>query len=114
MSLLPMAQLDLNSRPHSIGGMSPFFLRHGYDLGPLMEPTPSAINNSRHPGCLGAQKLIRKLKDAQDFAQAAMASAQQRSEQNANRLRRQPERFRVGDKVWLNLQNIKMPQLSKK
>ena len=115
MSLLPMAQLALNSRPHSsIGGMSPFFLRHGYDLGPLMEPTPSSMDNSRHPGCLRAQTLVQRLKDAQDFAQAAMASAQQRSEQNANKLRRQPERFHVGDKVWLNLQNIKTPQLSKK
>lgn len=115
MSLLPMAQLALNNRPHSsIGGMSPFFLRHGYELDPLMEPTPSAITNSRHPGCLSAQKLIQRLKDAQDFAQAAMASAQQRNEQNANRLRRQPERFHVGDKIWLNLQNVKTPQLSKK
>ena len=29
-------------------------------------------------------------------------------------LRRQPERFKVGDKVWLNLRNIETPQLSKK
>ena len=43
-----------------------------------------------------------------------MASAQQRSESNANRHRRQPERFKVGDKVWLDLRNIKTPQLSKK
>ncbi|KAI0991627.1 hypothetical protein K3495_g16560 [Podosphaera aphanis] len=43
-----------------------------------------------------------------------MASAQQRSESNANRLRRQPERFQVGDKVWLDLKNINTPQLSKK
>ena len=43
-----------------------------------------------------------------------MASAQQRSESNANRLRRQPERFQIGDKVWLDLRNVKTPQLSKK
>ncbi|KAI0991365.1 hypothetical protein K3495_g16822 [Podosphaera aphanis] len=43
-----------------------------------------------------------------------MASAQQRTEENANRSRRQPERFKVGDKVWLNLQHIRTPQLSKK
>lgn len=34
-----------------------------------------------------------------------MASAQQRYEANANRLRRQQERYKVGDKVWLSLQN---------
>ncbi|KAI0991665.1 hypothetical protein K3495_g16522, partial [Podosphaera aphanis] len=52
--------------------------------------------------------------DAQDFAQAAMATAQQRYEENGNRARRQPERFRVGDKVWLNLRNVSTPQISKK
>lgn len=43
-----------------------------------------------------------------------MASAQQRAESNAIKHRRQPENFQVGDKVWLNLRNIKTPQLSKK
>ncbi|KAI0991381.1 hypothetical protein K3495_g16806 [Podosphaera aphanis] len=43
-----------------------------------------------------------------------MASAQQRNESNGNQSRRQPERFRVGDKVWLDLRHVKTPQLSKK
>ncbi|KAI0991502.1 hypothetical protein K3495_g16685 [Podosphaera aphanis] len=43
-----------------------------------------------------------------------MASAQQRYENNANQSRRQPEKFNVGDKVWLNLKHISTPQLSKK
>ncbi|KAI0992798.1 hypothetical protein K3495_g15386 [Podosphaera aphanis] len=43
-----------------------------------------------------------------------MASAQQRNEGNANQFRRQPDRFQVGDKVWLDLRNVKTPQLSKK
>lgn len=115
MSLLPMAQLALNARPNStIGGMSPFFLRHGYEQDPLMEPTPPDKSKSRHPGRISALDYVKRLKDAQDFAQAAMASAQQRSEANANRFRRQPERFCVGDKVWLDLRHIKTPQLSKK
>ena len=59
-------------------------------------------------------KYVKRLKDAQEFAQAAIASAQQRYEENANLTRRQPEKFKVGDKVWLNLQNVKTPQLSKK
>ncbi|KAI0993682.1 hypothetical protein K3495_g14502 [Podosphaera aphanis] len=114
MQLLPLAQLALNTRPNSsIGGFSPFFLRHGYNLDPLGEPTTQE-NEVRHPGIVAGQKYVQRLRDAQDFAQAAMASAQQRSESNANRFRRQPERFQVGDKVWLDLRNIKTPQLSKK
>ncbi|KAI1002592.1 hypothetical protein K3495_g5613 [Podosphaera aphanis] len=115
MELLPLAQLALNARPSSaIGDISPFFLRNGYDLDPLTEPTPPLDRLSRHPGRLAAQAYIQRLKDAQDYAQAAMASVQQRIEENANRSRRQLERFQVGDKVWLNLQHIWTPQLSKK
>ncbi|KAI0992097.1 hypothetical protein K3495_g16089, partial [Podosphaera aphanis] len=114
MELLPMAQLALNTRPNSaIGGLSPFFMRNGYNLAPLGEPTPER-NQVRHPGIIAGQKYVQRLRDAQDFAQAAMASAQQRNESNANQFRRQPEQFQAGDKVWLNLRNIKTPQLSKK
>ncbi|KAI0991972.1 hypothetical protein K3495_g16214, partial [Podosphaera aphanis] len=114
VDLLPMAQLALNSRPNTaIGNMSPFFLRHGYDISPITEPA-IPIPNSRHPGTKSAEKLVSRLKEAQEFAQAAMASAQQRYEDNANRSRRQPEAYRVGDKVWLNLRNVSTPQLSKK
>lgn len=113
--LLPLAQLALNGRPNSaIGGLSPFFLRNGYEIDPIMEPIPPLDKLCRHPGSKLAAKFVQRLKEAQDFAQAAMASAQQRYEESANRLRRQPERFHVGDKVWLNLKNIKTPQLSKK
>ncbi|KAI0994978.1 hypothetical protein K3495_g13203 [Podosphaera aphanis] len=98
MELLSLAQLALNARPNSaIDGISPFYLRNGYNLEPLGEPIMQIDNFSRHPGIISAQGYVRRLRDAQDFTQAAMASAQQRSERNANRLRRQPERFQVGD-----------------
>ncbi|KAI0991014.1 hypothetical protein K3495_g17173 [Podosphaera aphanis] len=115
MDLLPLAQLALNSRPNSaIGGMSPFFLRNGYDLDPLAEPISQLNCPVLHPGKIAAEKYVQRLRDAQDFAQAAMASAQQRYEGSSNRFRRQPDKFKVGDKVWLDLRNVKTPQLSKK
>ena len=115
MELLPLAQLALNSRPSSaIGGLSPFFLRNGYHLDPLSEPTTDQTSSSRHPGKIESRKYVQRLRDAQDFAQAAMASAQQRSESYANNSRRQPEKFKVGDRVWLDLRNVNTPQLSKK
>ncbi|KAI0991322.1 hypothetical protein K3495_g16865 [Podosphaera aphanis] len=94
--------------------MSPFFLRNGYDLDPLMEPMSHDKNRPQHPGTVAGEKYVQRLRDAQEFAQAAMASAQQRNESNGNQSRRQPERFRVGDKVWLDLRHVKTPQLSKK
>ena len=104
MDLLSMAQLALNSRPNSaIGGMSLFFLRHGYDLNPIAEPTSSGEIASRRPGQICARNYVERLRVAQEFAQVAIASAQQRNGNNANRLRRQPERFKVGHKVRLDL-----------
>ena len=115
MELLPMAQLALNGRPNSaIGGISPFYLRHGYNIDPIPEPATSKDDPSRHPGIISATTFLQKLRDAQEFAQAAMASAQQRTENNGNKTRRQTERFKVGDKVWLDLRHINTPQLSKK
>ena len=71
-----MAQLALNGRPNSaIGGMSLLFLRHGYEIDQIMESTANNDEKPRHPGKLCAEKLLKRLKDAQDFAQAAMASA---------------------------------------
>ncbi|KAI0999341.1 hypothetical protein K3495_g8855 [Podosphaera aphanis] len=96
MNLLPLAQLALNGLPNTaIDVMSPFFLRHGYDNDSLMEPTPHPDQTFEHPGKLAATDYARRLRDAQDFAQAAIASAQQRNEQNANGSSRHPERFKL-------------------
>ena len=61
MELLPLAQLAMNSRPNSaIGGISPFFLRNGYNIEPLMEPTPAGGPASRHPGTIDALKYVSR------------------------------------------------------
>jgi hypothetical protein len=61
-----------------------------------------------------AERFVERLCAAQEFAQAAMASTQQRMEDNSNRNRDQAQVFKVGDAVWLNLKNISTPQASKK
>lgn len=100
MDLLSLAQLTFNTRPSSvIGGMSPFFCRNGYNLDPLSESSPSPESAAHQPGTIAAHEYVQRLKDAQEFAQAAMASARQRSESNKNHNRRQPEKFKVSDKV---------------
>jgi hypothetical protein len=61
-----------------------------------------------------ADAIVRKLKDAGEWAQSAMAAAQQVMEEVANRRRQQSPSFRVGDKVWLNLENIRTDRPTKK
>jgi hypothetical protein len=95
--------------------MSPFFATHGYnvDLISLTDPDELLRTNGRSPVARG-ETFVAKLNEASQVAQAAIASAQERQEEHANRVRQVAEQFRVGDKVWLRLKNISTDRPSKK
>lgn len=115
--LTPALQLAINNRTVASIGMSPFFMYHGYHAEPIQQKQIELTAEERKslsPPAKRAQQLVERLKDAQEFAAAAMASAQDRMENLANKSRAPAETFRVGDKVWLNLKNIDTPQLKKK
>lgn len=61
-----------------------------------------------------ADRILRKLGELREWAQAAMATAQEAQEKAANRGRIQAPAYQVGDKVWLSLQNITTDRPSKK
>jgi len=99
--LCPLAELSLNGRISSITGVSPFFLSHGYELPVFQlydevrenptEDSPSAIERG--------EAIVRKLQQANDWAKASMASAQEDQQRQFNRTRQQSPQYRVGDKV---------------
>ena len=60
------------------------------------------------------ERIVSRMKQAQDFAQSAMAAAQQTQEYYANQRREAPCSFKVGDKVWLHLRNVHTTRPSKK
>jgi hypothetical protein len=61
-----------------------------------------------------ANDIVRQLKQAAEWAQSLMAVVQQMQEEATNRTRQQATSFRVGNKVWLDLADIKTTALSKK
>jgi hypothetical protein len=61
-----------------------------------------------------ADRILQKLKDLREWAQAAIATAQDAQEKAANRGRVQAPAYQVGDKVWLSLENIATDRPSKK
>jgi transposase InsO family protein len=111
-SFIPAAQLALNNRVSSATGMSPFFLEHGYTVEPFKLAEAAKLQPVREE--VAAEALLEKQRRAIEFAGAALAAAEQRYEDAANQRRRPAERFRVGDKVWLNLRNYRSPRPSKK
>jgi hypothetical protein len=107
------AELAINNRDATSTGVSPFFLSHGYHMDPFAFEMEELRPTGKSPIQIG-ESILYKLREARDWAQAAMATAQQQQEESANRYRQPAASFRVGDKVWLNLKNIKTDRPSKK
>ncbi|KAI0995999.1 hypothetical protein K3495_g12181, partial [Podosphaera aphanis] len=86
-------------------------MEHGYNVEPIqqVEPLVQPIEPAKR-----ATRFVKRLREAEELAQAAMSSSQHRMEEYANQKKKESEIFKVGDQVWLNLRNIQTPQLSKK
>ncbi|CCE31947.1 uncharacterized protein CPUR_05804 [Claviceps purpurea 20.1] len=111
--LLPCVQLALANRDNARTGMSAFYLTHGYHLDPIQQAHSQASPATKDTQAR-ANAFVSRLYEGQEIAKAAMVTAQQIMESQANRKRRPAEQLRVGDRVWLNLRNVTTPQLKKK
>ena len=113
---LPSAQIAINNRDAAATKVSPFFMSHGYNIEPLElhREIDHGDRIVRQSPIAQAEQVIRKLKDAREWAQSAMAAAQQQMEDTTNRKRQQAPSFKVGDKVWLNLENVRTDRPTKK
>jgi hypothetical protein len=61
-----------------------------------------------------ADRILHKLKEVRELAETTMAAAQEAQETAANQKQTQAPAYRVGNKVWLSLENIKTDRPSKK
>lgn len=101
---IPLAQIAINNKPATSTKISPFFMIHGYNAENITVET-----NDKHPRRTTAsrgQEVVKKLKEAHEFAQASMAVAQQVQEKYSNNKEYVSISYKVGDKVWLNIKNI--------
>ncbi|OJD11347.1 hypothetical protein ACJ73_09559 [Blastomyces percursus] len=60
------------------------------------------------------ERIIQKLSNAVELAQASMATSQESYELYANSRRQPAPEYKIGDKVWLDLRNIRTDRPSEK
>ncbi|KAJ6436816.1 Nitrogen assimilation transcription factor nit-4 [Purpureocillium lavendulum] len=110
--LLPVVSAALNNRDATATGMSTFFFTHGYHMDPiqLKGDRPAATK----PGQKVAEDFVARIQEASDWAQAALAWAQDRQERAANKHKKAAPNYKVGDWVYLDLRNVKTARPSKK
>ena len=113
LDMLPVAMATINEREATSTGLSPFFYMHGYHNEPIQ-----IVENRRAEymteGKAAAEDFIQRLQDATEFAQAAIAMAQEIQQAQANRNRTAAPRYKPGDWVYLNLRNIRTSRPCKK
>ena len=86
-------------------GVAPFFMTHGWNQDLFdFDSTPKSTRKSP---VSQADDILRKLKEVREWAEAAMATAQEAQEKATNRRRTQAPQYHIGDKVWLSLENIR-------
>jgi transposase InsO family protein len=77
--LLSVGMLAINNRTATSTGISPFFFTHGYHVEPISVNETLRINEESP--ITAAETLINKFKEATEWAQTAMALAQERQEE---------------------------------
>lgn len=112
--LLPIVAGAINNRDATSTGLSPFFFTHGYHIDPIaLDETTSSATALTHPEAAG-QAFVDRLQDATNWAQSAIAVAQERQQEQANRNRQPAPVYKEHDRVWLNLRNVRTQRPSKK
>jgi hypothetical protein len=113
LDLLPIAMATINERDATSTGLSPFFFMHGYHNEPIQLVEDRRAENPKEGEAM-AEEFIQRLQDANEFAQAAMAMAQEMQQAQANKHRTAAPRYKPGDWVYLNLKNVKTSRPCKK
>ncbi|KJZ68644.1 hypothetical protein HIM_11963 [Hirsutella minnesotensis 3608] len=110
--LLPAAMMAINNHNSTSTGLSPFFVTHDYYVEPIQ--VKEKLRTDGKSPVARAECIVQRLREATEWAQAAIASAQEQQEKNANTRRQPSDQFKPGDKVWLRLRNVRSDRPCKK
>jgi hypothetical protein len=112
--LLPIVAVAINNRDAALTGILPFFFTHGYHANPIGLDEASQLQDVLTPPRIAGETFINRLREATDWAQAAIASAQAQQEEQTNQQQQAAPTYKKDNWVWLNLQNVRTQQPLKK
>jgi hypothetical protein len=110
-SLLPLAELALNSQPTAGGGVSPYQLLYGREPAlsvdhALAPPAPTPDDEQPSPNVEAAKQRWAQMSKAWELVRGKLMTAQQRMKHYADQHRREVH-FKVGDQVLLSTEHLK-------
>jgi transposase InsO family protein len=107
---LPLAEFAGNNATSETTGTSPFFASYGFHPRMGVEPARPAqpdMSQAQRREFFAAQQIADRFKAILDEVTALSKQAQDRYEEGANRRREDAPRYRVGDKVMLDMRNLR-------
>jgi len=104
---LGIAEFTYNNKVHSSTKTLPFKANYGQD--PRM-----GFKGRRKGKYAGAEKFIKKIKEIQEEAKAALGKAQVDMKKYANRKRSDVEEYKVGDLVILSTKDLKYQMVGRR
>lgn len=110
---LSLGEFSANNWDSETTGVSPFFANKGFH--PRMGIEPPDLTEEPAQAEVGvANEIADHMEQVHDHLRSQMRFAQARQEHYANQSREPEPRYQVGDKVYLDLRNIKTKRPSKK
>jgi hypothetical protein len=104
---IAIAEFSYNNKIHLSTKVSPFYANYGYH--PRMGTEPH-----RYTKVEAANEFANQMKHIHEEAQATMTKAQEEMKQYANYHHGEPPKYEVGQKVWLEMENLNIKRPLKK
>jgi len=106
VSLLPLAEFAYNNTPHTATHVTPFFANKGYH--PKLQVSVESVPS------IPAHERATDLKDLHEYLRKQILITQKQYAEATSERRLPIPTFEVGDKVWLDMRNIRTSRPSKK
>ena len=113
--LLPMGEFSANANILATTKVPPFLATKGYNPRMSFDPVNLSADSTKERIANSTVRLIaNRMEEVWDFMQKEMTKLQAKQVVAANRYRKKPPVYKVGDKVFLSMKNIRTERLLKK